>query len=132
MTVHFCQTHKHKAELAEMILNSEKPLRVEIEEGEQRTITQNARHWAMLQGANQYLVNQGIWNSTVEALHIYCKRKILGQKAVTMGDEVVYLDAASRKMTKKQFKLFDEKLEPFLLIELGVPPEYLIPNGGNL
>lgn len=125
MTIHFLQTPAHKAELAEMIRSSEKPLRIEIDEGDQRTIEQNRRHFGLLQGANQYLRNAGIWNGDVWALHVYCKRKILGQKAVTLGDEVVLLDAKSHKMTKKQFKLFDEKLEPFLLDELGVPPEYL-------
>lgn len=125
VSIHFCTNPRKKAELAEMIRNSEKPLRVEIDEGEQRTIEQNKRHFGMLQGAQQYLSNAGIWDGDVSALHVYCKRKILGQKAVTMGEEVVLLDAKSHKMTKKQFKLFDEKLEPFLLQELGVPYEYL-------
>ena len=129
--IFFATNPKHKAELAEFIRSSEKPLRVEIEEGEQRTIEQNRRHFGLLQGANQYLRNAGIWDGDVWALHVYCKRKILGQKAVTLGDEVVLLDAKSHKMTRKQFKLFDEKLEPFLIQELGVPYEYLIPPGGN-
>jgi hypothetical protein len=131
LSVHFATNPRKKAELAELILNSEKPLRVEIEEGEQRTITQNARHWALIQGASQYLKNAGIFDGSAEALHIYVKRQILGTKAVTLGDEVFYLDAASRKMTKKQFKLFDEKLEPFLLQELNVPYEYLLPKNGG-
>jgi len=129
MTVHFVTNHRQKSELVERILETDKPLRIEIEEGDQRTITQNARHWALIQGACQYLRNAGIYESTPEALHVYCKRKILGTRAVTIGEEVFYLDAASRKMTKKQFKLFDEKLEPFLLDELGVPVEYLLPGG---
>jgi len=127
MTVHFVTNHRQKSELVERILETDKPLRIEIEEGEQRTITQNARHWALIQGACQYLKNAGIYDSSPEALHVYCKRKILGTKAVTIGDEVFYLDAASRKMTRKQFKEFDEKLEPFLLEELGVPYQYLLP-----
>jgi hypothetical protein len=128
VSVHFATLPKHKAVIAELILNSDKPLRVEIDEGQQRTIEQNARHWALLQGANQYLKNAGIFDGDVNSLHTYCKRKIIGTKAVTIGEEVFYLDAASRKMTKKQFKLFDEKLEPFLLQELKVPFEYLLPN----
>ena len=131
MTIHFATLPKHKAVIAELILNSDKPLRVEIDEGEQRTVEQNSRHFALLNGANQYLKNAGIWDGDTWALHTYCKRKILGQKAVTMGDEVVLLDAKSHKMTKKQFKLFDEKLEPFLLQELKVPYEYLLPSGEN-
>lgn len=131
MTVHFLSNPKRKAEVAELILNSEKPLRVEIDEGDQRTVEQNARHFALLNGANQYLKNAGIWDGDTWALHTYCKRKILGQKAVTMGDEVILLDAKSHRMTKKQFKLFDEKLEPFLINDLGVPYEYLLPPGGN-
>jgi hypothetical protein len=123
--IYFAATHKQKSELVDLILGSDKPMRIEIEEGEQRTITQNARHWALIQGASQYLRNAGIFDGSPEALHVYCKRQILGTKAVTLGDEVFYLDAASRKMTKKQFKLFDEKLEPFLLQELNVPFEYL-------
>jgi hypothetical protein len=132
MTIHFATNPRKKAELAELILNNPNALRVEIDEGEQRTIEQNKRHFGMLQGAQQYLSNAGIWSGDVYALHVYCKRKILGQKAVTMGEEVVLLDAKSHKMAKKQFKLFDEKLEPFLLQELNVPFEYLMPkNGGN-
>lgn len=127
MTIHFATNEKQKARIVEEILNNPKPMRIEIDEGEQRTIEQNKRHFGMLQGAQQYLQNAGIWSGDVSALHVYCKRKILGQKAVTMGDEVVYLDAKSHKMTKKQFKLFDEKLEPFLLNELNVPWEYLDP-----
>jgi hypothetical protein len=126
--IFFATNPRQRSEIAEQILNSDKPLRIEIEEGEQRTITQNARHWAMIQGACQYLRNAGIYDSSPEALHVYCKRKILGTKAVTIGEEVFYLDAASRKMTRKQFKLFDEKLEPFLLQELGVPYQYLLPS----
>lgn len=129
--IFFAINERQKQVIVEEILNNPKPMRIEIEEGEQRTIEQNKRHFGMLQGAQQYLSNAGIWTGDVSALHVYCKRKILGQKAVTMGEEVIYLDAKSHKMTKKQFKLFDEKLEPFLLIELGVPPEYLIPSGGN-
>lgn len=125
MTIHFCQSNKRKAEVAELILNSKEPLRVEIEEGDQRTIQQNARHFGMLQGATQWLRNEGIFDGDVYALHTYCKRQILGTKAVTLGEEVFYLDAKSHKMTKKQFKLFDEKLEPFLINDLGVPYEYL-------
>ncbi len=130
MSIHFAINAKQRSIIAEEILNSEKPLRVEIHEGEQRTITQNARHWAMIQGASQYLRNAGIFDGSAEALHTFCKREILGTKAVTLGDKVFYLDAASRKLTKKQFKLFDEKLEPFLLQELGVPYEYLTPEHG--
>lgn len=131
MTVHFCSSGKRKAEVAELILNAPGALRVEIDEGDQRTIEQNARHFGMLQGATQYLMNVGRFNGNVYALHTYCKREILGQKAVTLDDDVFYLDAKSHKMTKKQFKLFDEKLEPFLLQELNVPFEYLLPPGGN-
>ena len=123
--IFFATNPRQRSEIAETILNSDKPLRVEIEEGDQRTIEQNKRHFAMLQGANQYLRNAGIWDGDVWALHVYCKRKILGQKALTLGDEVVLLDAKSHKMTRKQFKLFDEKLEPFLINDLGVPYEYL-------
>lgn len=129
--IFFATNPRQRSEIAETILNSDKPLRVEIEEGDQRTIEQNTRHFGMLNGANQYLKNAGVWDGDVWALHVYCKRKILGQKALTLGDEVVLLDAKSHKMTKKNFKIFDEKLEPFLLIELGVPPEYLMPSGGN-
>lgn len=132
MTVHFAVNPRQRSEIAEQILNTDKPLRVEIEEGDQRTIQQNARHFGMLQGATQYLRNAGIFDGNVYALHTYCKREILGQKAVSLGDKVFYLDAKSHKMTKKQFKLFDEKLEPFLLQELNVPYEYLLPPGGNL
>ena len=131
MTIHFATNPAQRARIAEEILNSEKPLRVEIDEGEQRTVTQNARHWALIQGAAQWLKNEGIFDGSPENLHVYVKRQILGTKAVTIGDEVFYLDAASRKMTKKQFKLFDEKLEPFLLQELKVPYEYLLPSGEN-
>lgn len=129
--IYFAVNPKQRATIAEEILNSDKPLRVEIDEGEQRTIEQNARHFGMLQGATQYLMNAGRFNGNVYALHTYCKREILGQKAVTLDDDVFYLDAKSHKMTKKQFKLFDEKLEPFLLQELNVPYEYLLPPGGN-
>ncbi len=129
--IYFAVNPKQKANIAEEILNNPNPLRVEIDEGEQRTIEQNKRHFGMLQGAQQYLSNAGIWNGDIYALHVYCKRKILGQKAVTMGDEVVLLDVKSHKMTKKQFKVFDEKLEPYLLQELNVPYEYLLPPGGS-
>jgi hypothetical protein len=131
MTIHFVTNHRQKSALVEQILESDKPLRVEIEEGDQRTIQQNARHFGMLQGATQWLRNEGIFDGDVYALHTYCKRQILGTKAVTIGNEVFYLDAKSHKMTRKQFKLFDEKLEPFLLQELNVPFEYLLPPGGN-
>jgi hypothetical protein len=131
MSIYFCSSPARKAEIAELILNSDKPLRVEIEEGDQRTVQQNNRHFALIQGAHRYLKNAGIWDGDVEALHVYCKRKILGTKAVTIGEEVFYVDIASRKMSKKNFNIFDEKLEPFLLQELGVPVEYLLPNGGN-
>jgi hypothetical protein len=129
--IFFATSPRKKAELAEMIRNSDKALRVEIDEGEQRTIEQNARHFGMLHGATQYLRNSGVFNGDVYALHTYCKREILGQKAVTLGESVFYLDAKSHKMTKKQFKLFDEKLEPFLLQELNVPYEYLLPKEGG-
>ncbi len=133
MTIHFATNERQKQVIVEEILNNPKPMRIEIEEGEQRTIEQNKRHFGMLQGAQQYLSNAGIWDGDVTALHVYCKRKILAQKAVTMGEEVVLLDAKSHKMTKKQFKLFDEKLEPFLLQKLNVPYEYLLPkNQGGL
>jgi hypothetical protein len=129
--IYFATNPTQRARIAEEIKRSDKCLRIEIEEGEQRTIEQNKRHFGMLQGAQQYLSNAGIWDGDIYALHVYCKRKILGQKAVTMGEEVVYLDAKSHKMTKKQFKLFDEKLEPYLLQVLKVPFEYLLPPGGN-
>jgi len=132
MPVFFAATHRQKSEIAERILEADKPLRVEIEEGDQRTIEQNKRHWALINGACQYLQNAGIWTGDSTALHIYCKRKILGEKAVTMGDEVVRLDIESRKLSKKNFKLFDEKLEPFLIDTLKVPFEYLLPPQGDL
>jgi hypothetical protein len=116
--IFFCVNPAQRARIAKEIMESEKPLRVEIDE-------------ALIQGAAQWLKNEGIFNGNPEALHVYVKRQILGTKAVTIGDEVFYLDAASRKMTKKQFKLFDEKLEPFLLNELNVPEEYLLSDGGN-
>jgi hypothetical protein len=131
MSVHFATNPKHKAVIAELILNSDKPLRIEIDEGEQRTIEQNARHWALIQGAHQYLSNEGIWDGDPQALHEYCKRMILGEKAYTLGDQVIKQPIASRKMTKKQFSVFDEKLEPFLLNDLGVPVDYLLPNQEN-
>ena len=130
--IFFATNPRQRSEIAEQILNSDKPLRVEIEEGDQRTIEQNKRHWALINGACQYLQNAGIWTGDSTALHIYCKRKILGEKAVTMGDEVVRLDIESRKLSKKNFKLFDEKLEPFLIDTLKVPFEYLLPPQGDL
>jgi hypothetical protein len=129
--LYFCLSDKDKVRVVDEIYSIKGPCAVEISPGEQRTIQQNARHFGMLQGATQYLKNAGIFNGDVYALHTYCKRQILGTKAITLGDEVFYLDAKSHRMTKKQFKLFDEKLEPFLLNELEVPYEYLLPPGGN-
>lgn len=134
MTLHFCRSLTEKAKVAELIRSSDKPLAVDIEEGDIRTVSQNARYWAGVVTATQNKVERDLGiRYAKEAIHDMFKTERYGKKAVAINGKVYERCARSRKMTTKQFAKFAEWSENYAITELGVDPaeiDYHAREGG--
>lgn len=123
MTTHYASSLTEKQRIAELICKSDKPLAVEIEEGDIRTIKQNARYWAGVVTATQNQVERDLGvKYSKEAIHDMFKTERFGKKSAAINGKVYERCARSSKMTTKQFAKFAEWSENYAISELGVDP----------
>lgn len=120
--IFFAANPKRKAEVAELILNSDQPLRVEIEEGDIRSIKANARYWAGVVTATQEFYERQGAKYTKEMIHLMFKVEVFGKKMVEINGKVYEMDPRSRKMSKKQFMRLSEQAEVIAIRDIGVDP----------
>jgi len=120
--IFFAPNPKRKAEIAELILNSDKPLRVEIEVGDIRSIKANARYWAGVVTATQaHYERQGLKYSK-EAIHHMFKIEVFGKKVEEINGKTYEREARSSKMSSKQFAKLSEQAEMIAIQDIGVDP----------
>lgn len=99
------------------------PVLIDVQEGEIRTIKQNARYWAAVVTATQnHIERETKVKWTREAIHNLFLVEKYGQKADTFHNKVYLRRARSSKMTTKQFAKFSEWAELYAIDELGVDP----------
>lgn len=123
MATIFARTEAEKIRLADLIRNSDKPLAVEIEEGDIRTISQNSRYWAAIVPAIQRHLEQTLGEKhSKEAIHLFLKTERYGKKVDVVKGAVLERCARSSKMTVKQFAKYSVWAELYALNELGVDP----------
>lgn len=121
--IFFAANPKRKAEIAELILNSKEALRVEIEQGDIRSIKANARYWAGVVTATQaHLDRTNQQKYSKEAIHHFFKIERYGKKVDQINGKIYEREARSSKMTPKQFAKFTEWAEAYAILELGVDP----------
>jgi hypothetical protein len=122
VSVHFATNPTQRARIAEEILNSEKPLRVEIEAGDLRSIKANARYWAGVVTATQNHYERKGKKYSKEAIHHMFKVEVFGKKIEEINGKIYEREARSKKMTPKQFMKLTEKAEFIAINDIGVDP----------
>lgn len=122
MTVHFVTNHKQKSALVEQILETDKPLRIEIEEGDIRTIKANARYWAGVVTATQAHYERQGKKYAKEAIHHMFKVEVFGKKVEEINGKIYEREARSSKMSQKQFNRLSERAEIIAIQDIGVDP----------
>lgn len=124
--IKYARTPEQKARIAEDIMNSVMPLSVDIQEGDIRTIKQNARYWAgVITGTQEHLEHQTGNHYSKEDIHNYFKTERYGKKVAEINGKVCERVARSSKMTVKQFAKFSEWAEAHAITVLGVPFELI-------
>lgn len=132
--IYFATNPKHKSEIAEIILNSDKPLRVEIEEGDIRSLKANSRYWAGVVTAVQNHYERQGKKYSKEAIHHMFKVEVFGKKIEEINGKIYEREARSKRMTPKQFMKLTEKAEFIAINDIGVDPmeiDYNASAGGN-
>lgn len=111
------------------------PCMADIQEGEIRTLKQNARYWSSVIPATQnHLCRQDGQMRDPTAIHEWLKVQRFGKKIDVINGIVIERCAKSRKMTTRQFSKFSEWAEAFVISELGVDPVEIdgLHSGGGL
>jgi hypothetical protein len=122
VTIHFATNERQKQVIVEEILNNPKPIRVEIEEGDIRSIKANARYWAGVVTATQNHYERQGKKYSKEAIHHMFKVEVFGKKIEEINGKIYEREARSKKMTPKQFMKLTEKAEFIAINDIGVDP----------
>jgi len=104
-------------------LETNYPCLVDIQEGELRTVKQNARYWAAIVAATQnHLGRQTGVQYSKNAIHDMFKTERYGKKIETINGKIYERCARSSKFSVIQFARFSEWAEAYAIDKLGVDP----------